>query len=59
MSLLLPAQSNHSLDNRWAIYKQPDGFSYAYKDSNDNTEVPFSVFPDKFLNLTTGNALGT
>lgn len=41
------------------IYKLPDGFRYAYRDSNTKaSDTALQPLSDRFLNMTTGLALG-
>ena len=41
------------------IYKLPDGFRYAYRDANtESSDIALQPLSDRFLNMTTGLALG-
>jgi len=41
------------------IYKLPDGFRYAYRDANTkSSDIALQPLSDRFLNMTTGLALG-
>jgi hypothetical protein len=42
----------------WMVYKMPQGFQYAYRDSSSRSESILSVTADKTLDCTTCGALG-